>query len=151
MKLQGVGAHDRLYALILLVFSGLYGLGGLEIQVGFYNGVIGPQHWIYGIAGVLGVLSLWLLLQPTPFVPEPESWVAWRKRLPLCLAILIYAEGLPYFGFLIMMISLMILVSRLFGATWKQAVMCAVTLSGLCLLLFEVLLGISLGRGLLLI
>ncbi len=151
MNLQGTGAYDRLYALILLIFAALYGWGGSQVQVGFYNGSVGPQHWIYGVAGVLAVLSLWLVLQPTAFVPESESWNAWRKRLPLCGAILVYAEALPYFGFLIMMISLMILVSRLFGATWKQAVVCAVTLSGLCLVLFEVLLGISLGRGLLLI
>jgi len=62
--------------------------------------------------------------------------------------IIIYSVFLPYTGFLGAMIAMMIVVAKLFGANWKQAVLCSVTLSLLCLLLFDHLLGISLGRGL---
>lgn len=148
MKSWGARGHDRLYALILLGLSLLYGLGGRLMEVGFYNGSVGPHHWIYMVSGVLSALSLWLLVQPTDFVPEPETWVEWQKRIPLALAILFYSQVLPYVGFLVAMISVMTLVSWLFGATWKQALLCAVILSLLCLLLFDNLLGISLGRGL---
>jgi hypothetical protein len=148
MTTPGTGTYDRRYALVALIFALAYGFGGSQFEVGFYNGIIGPHHWIYGVAGVLALMSVWLLLQPTAFVPEEESWEAWRKRIPLCLAIILYTQGLPYVGFLITMTALMVLVSMLFGANWKQAAVCAVVLSGLCLLLFDGLLGISLGRGL---
>ena len=55
---------------------------------------------------------------------------------------------LPYTGFLGAMIAMMIVVAKLFGANWKQAILSSVTLSLLCLLLFDHMLWISLGRGL---
>ena len=50
MKSWGEGGADRLSALIILGFGLAYGYAGKFIQVGFYNGDIGPHHWIYMVA-----------------------------------------------------------------------------------------------------
>jgi putative tricarboxylic transport membrane protein len=134
--------------MILLGFGLAYGYGGRFIRVGFYNGDFGPHHWIYIVASALVLLGFGLVLRPTQHQFEVEVWEDWRKRLPLIGAIVIYSLILPYIGFLGAMIAMMIVVAKLFGANWKQAILCSVILSFLCLLLFDHLLGISLGRGL---
>lgn len=139
---------DRRYAIVMLGFSALYGYGGSFAEVEFYNGVIGPHHWIYLVAGVIALLSLALFFKPTDFEPEVVPWSAWRKRTPLLVGVLLYSVLLPYIGFLGTMIPLMILISVLFGATLKFAILSAVIMTLLCLGLFDGLLGISLGRGL---
>ena len=100
------------------------------------------------VASVMVLLGFGLVLRPTKHEFEAEVWEDWRKRLPLVGVIIIYSLFLPYTGFLAAMIAMMIVVAKLFGANWKQAVLCSVILSLLCLLLFDHLLGISLGRGL---
>ncbi len=140
--------HDWRYALVMLVFSILYGYGGSFTEVNFYNGTVGPHHWIYLIAGILAFLSIMLLLKPTDFKPVNLPWSTWHKRIPLLVAVLLYSFVLPYIGFVAAMIPLMVLTSMLFGAKLKQAVLSAVIMTLLCLALFDGLLGISLGRGL---
>ena len=100
------------------------------------------------VASVLVLLGFGLVLRPTQHQFEIEIWEDWRKRLPLVSVFIFYSVLLPYTGFLGAMIVMMIVVAKLFGANWKQATLCSVTLSLLCLLLFDHLLGISLGRGL---
>ena len=139
---------DQLSALVLLAFSGLYAYGGSLSEVGFYSGVIGPNHWVYLVGAVLAFLSLWLFFKPTPFQPQSLPAKVWNRRLPLIGSVVLYAGVLPYIGFLGAMIPLMVLTSWLFGARVHFALISALIMTGLCLLLFEGLLGISLGRGL---
>ncbi len=140
--------HDRRYALVILIFSILYGYGGSFAKTDFYNGVVGPHHWIYLIAGILALLSIGLFLKPTNFKPENLPWRSWKKRVPLVLGVFLYSVALPYIGFLGAMIPLIVLTSMLFGAKLKFALLSSVVMALLCLALFDGLLGISLGRGL---
>jgi putative tricarboxylic transport membrane protein len=138
--------YDRVYALILLVGAAFYAYGGYLSRADFYNGIIGPQHWIYVVSGVVACLAIYLLVRPTEHEPEPQQWDTWLKRGPLCVGIALYTFALPYVGFLPAMIALLVMMGRLFGANWKQAVLSAVVMSVLCYGLFSSLLGISLGR-----
>ncbi|MBF0279784.1 MAG: tripartite tricarboxylate transporter TctB family protein [SAR324 cluster bacterium] len=140
--------HDRRYAIVMLVFSILYGYGGSFAETDFYNGVVGPHHWIYLIAGILACLSIMLFLKPSNYKPKSLPWSTWNKRIPLLVGVFLYSVILPYIGFLGAMIPLMVLTSMLFGAKFKFALLSSVIMTVLCLILFDGLLDISLGRGL---
>ena len=72
MKSWGEGGADRLSALIIVGFGLAYGYAGKFIQVGFYNGDIGPHHWIYMVASVMVLLGFGLVLTK-PFNLKPNG------------------------------------------------------------------------------
>ena len=138
---------DQLSALIILSLSLVYVVLGSFTEVDFYNGLLGPHHWIYILGGILGFLAFLLLIQPTDFFPKSTSWKDWNYRIPFIIGIFLYVAILPYTGFLTAMIALMFLIGILFGATKIQALINAFIMSIICFFVFDGLLGISLGRS----
>ena len=77
-----------------------------------------------------------------------SPWSAWRPRIPLIVGVILYAIALPYIGFFVAMLLLLVLTSMLFGAQFKYALLSSAIMTLVSLALFDWLLGISLGRGL---
>ena len=139
---------DQYSALIVIALTLIYAYIGSLIEVNFYNGLIGPHHWIYILSGLVGFFALLLFVQSTDFQPSHSEWKDWLSRIPFIIGTLVYVEALVYVGFLPSMIALMTLTGVLFGATKTKALISAVIMSVLCYLLFDTILDISLGRGL---
>ena len=145
---------DQYNGIGIIAFALIYAYLGSLTSVAFYNGSVGPQHWTYILAGLLIAFAAYLLFCPSstnPFDKAVFSQEAmkkdWLNRIPFIIGVIIYAIVLPYIGFLPAMIALMTLSGMLFGASKKIAFLNAVIMSVICYLLFEQLLGISLGRG----
>ena len=139
---------DQYSAAIVIVFALIYAYLGSLTEIGFYNGLIGPHHWVYILSGFLGFFALLLFVQSTDLKPSQAQWKDWLRRIPFIVGTFIYVEALVYIGFLPAMIVLMTITGILFGATKIKAFISAVIMSVLCYLLFDHVLDISLGRGL---
>ncbi len=139
---------DQSSAVVVILFSLVYAYLGSLIEVNFFNGLVGPHHWVYILSGFLGFFALLLFVNSTDFQPSHAEWKDWLFRLPFVIGTLLYVEALVYVGFLPAMIALMTMTGVLFGATKTKAFVSAVIMSVLCYLLFDTVLDISLGRGL---
>ena len=136
------------YAIIVLVFSLVYLKLGFDIKVSFFSGSIGPHHWVIGVASCLIALSLLLFFQPSTYLGNFPKINEWTQRIPFAIAIIVYANVLPYLGFLITTPLLMSAIGYWFQAKPIKALISAIVMTLSCYLLFTILLNISLPTGL---
>lgn len=139
---------NQYYSFVVLVFSLVYLYLGLQIQVGFFNGIVGPHHWVIGVACSLIFFSVFLYFSDKKFIGKFPKKNEWLQVIPFSLTILLYAKTLPLLGFLITTPLLMITTGYFFNAKITKSIVSAVLMTVFCYLLFTVLLKISLPSGL---
>ena len=86
---------DQYTAMGILVLSLIYAYLGSLTPIGFYNGTIGPHHWLYILAFLLAVLSLILWFTPTDLLLTNEAHAPkdWLTRIPFIIGIFSLCRG----------------------------------------------------------
>lgn len=108
-----------------------------------FRQAIGPNVFPQLISIPLAVLSIYLLLRPGYNERWPQL-AALMRQLALVIVLIGYAYILEPAGFVPATIVSTALLTRLFGAHWKQALISSVILAVMLYLLFEFALGIPL-------
>jgi putative tricarboxylic transport membrane protein len=143
----GSGAlAGRITALVLFAFAVLYGIGASQIEYAFSSDPLGPRVFPLALAGVLALLSLLHFLKPGTSEPWPQGRLL---ALSLALPALVAAAALLLepAGFTVAMLVLVTGVGRVFGASWRMAVLGGVIQAGIWFVVFGVLLKVYLPTG----
>ena len=104
---------------------------------------IGPGVFPRLVSVPLGVLAIYLFIRPG-FNQRWPRHSALLRQLGLLVLLVGYATFLTVWGFLPSTLITTILLTRLFGANWKQALSSGVSLTITLYVLFEFALGIPL-------
>ncbi len=143
---RGAGRSDRVGAIVLLVFALLYGFEASRIAYSFSSDPLGPRVFPLMLAGALALLSLIYLLRPGGAEPWPQGrLLAPALAIPgLVLAAALLLEPL---GFAVSVTILVTGVGRLFGASWRYAVVGGLAQAALWFVVFRYLLEVYLPGG----
>jgi hypothetical protein len=135
-----------LFSLLILVESLRLGIGTLR------NPGMGLMP--FGASGVLGILSLIVLLQSfwkkeeSPWVPL-FSGVLWKRILIVMMVLILYIRVMPFFGYLI---STFLLMSFLFwivrGQRWWWVLISSLLVSSISYYVFSIKLNCQFPEGL---
>src|SRR5699024_5283012 len=106
-----------------------------------FRQAVGPSVFPQLISVPLAVLSVYLLFRPG-FNERWPQYAALMRQVALVVLLIGYAYVLEVGGFLPSTIVATALLTRLFGASWKQALVSSVILAVLLYLMFEIALGI---------
>ncbi|MDR6955491.1 putative tricarboxylic transport membrane protein [Ancylobacter sp. 3268] len=111
---------NRIAAIILLLFSLLYGYAGSVIEFSFSSDPLGPQVFPVMLAAILGLLSLIYLFVPGEGEAWPQGTVLMRC-IALPALVLIAALLFEPIGFAGAMFVMTTGIARIFGASWKTS------------------------------
>lgn len=139
----------RIAAICLLMLAIAYGIGGSLIEYAFASDPLGPRVVPVGLAIVLGSLCLLYLKFPGSIEGFPTGPLLWRVLavpVVLVVSVLLFEPG----GFAVSMFVLTLGAARLFGASWKTALIGAAGQALLWWLVFAYLLDVYLPAGALL-
>ncbi len=136
----------RFAAAILMVFAVFYGYLGATIEYSFSSDPIGPRGFPLALAVVLFALGLWYFTEPgeSEAWPERDGRIAALTFLVLCSACVL---GMDFLGFLPAMTIILAGVARLFGASWRMAVLSGLIQGAMWWALFGPMLGGNLPKG----
>jgi putative tricarboxylic transport membrane protein len=139
-------ATGRIAASVLVVFALIYGYFGLTIEYAFSSDPIGPRGFPAGLAAVLVLLGAWYWLTPgaTEEMPGRPGRIA---ALAFLVASGVCVLAMDWIGFVPAMIVLMSVIARLFGASWRMALVSGIGQALLWWVLFGPLLGGTLPKG----
>lgn len=137
---------SRVAALVLLVFSIVYGIAGSRIEYAFSSDPLGPRVFPIILAILLALLAVIYLFVPGRSEPWPRGSLLARSIL-LPLLILIAALVFEPLGFAAAMFLLTGGVARIFGASVRASLISGVVQSGLWYLIFVYLLEVYLPHG----
>jgi len=135
---------------MLLSLAGVaIGLEASTFDVGFLTDPVGPKAFPYLVAAVLVMAGVHGALRPrdggeTRGSPQRGTVV---RAGAAAGTFLIYAAALPVVGFFASTTLVVAVLSRLFGARWRQALTAAAALSAVLWLLFNQGLGLALPIG----
>lgn len=104
---------------------------------------VGPGVFPRLVSVPLGVLAVYLIIRPG-FNQHWPQHSALLRQLGLLILLVGYATFLTVWGFLPSTLVTTIVLTRLFGANWKQALVGGVSLTITLYVLFEFALGIPL-------
>jgi len=104
---------------------------------------VGPGVFPRLISIPLAALSAYLFVRPGVNQRWPQH-AALLRQLGLVVLLAAYAASLELLGFVIATLIATVLLTRLFGANWKQAVISGVLLSAVLYALFDLALNIPL-------
>ena len=128
--------YDRGSSLFWLLFSAVFSVESLHLGIGKLHAP-GAGFMAFGTSGLLGILSLILLLQSiskkeATHVKPIFTGTHWKKAILVLIALLIYSKVLPFAGFLI---STFLLMGFLFWIFERQKVWWVLTLAFLTTLI----------------
>lgn len=104
---------------------------------------VGPGVFPRLISVPLVILSIYLLIRPGVNQRWPQH-AAMLRQLALVVLLTAYAACLEPLGFLLSTLIVTVVLTRLFGANWKQALISGVLLTVALYVLFDIALGIPL-------
>ena len=136
----------RITAICLLVLAIAYGIGGCLIEYAFASDPLGPRVVPIGLAVILGLLCLLYLRWPGGIEDFPVGPLLWRiLAVPalLVISVMLFEPA----GFVTSIFILTLGTARLFGASWKTALVGAAGQALLWWLVFARLLGVYLPAG----
>ncbi len=136
---------DRYLGLFLLLLAVGYGLGALGLEAEYLADPLGPRAFPLLLAGVLGVLGLWLLLFPGSD-PAPR-FPAWRPQALAVGSFVLYAYALVPLGFVLATTLEVGFLARLLGAGWSRGLFAGFAFAASLYLIFVFGLGIPLPLG----
>lgn len=139
--------NRTLGCMALLMALGLAGFGWGLVAPFAYEPV-GPRAFPLITALLIGACGIALIVQGGGRV-EPNGAGVNRGVLILVAVLLIYAVTFVWLGFVVSTAAMSLIVARVFGASWVQAVISAVVLSVGAYLLFDHGLDVVLPKGIL--
>lgn len=140
-------AADRILGLALIGLAALAAFNASQFEVMFSYEPVGPKAFPILLAAILAGLSLVLVFRPGENGEWPDKFVALRL-LAVLAVLLVYAMLFTRLGFIITTFVTVLLLARLFEATWRKALIAGVLMSLGSYYLFTMGLGISLPSGL---
>ena len=138
---------DRVCAVVLFLFALGYVAIAARIEVAYFAGSVGPQHWAMGLGFVMMGFATALWFNPTRWKFANETLATWLAMVPLPISMLVYAFVLPQLGFVLVTVVFITLTARIYGGRWLWGIAIAVVMTLACYVLFDRVLGISLPVG----
>lgn len=138
--------NDRIFAGLLLVLALGFGAMALAMHVPFAYDPLGPTAFPLILSGALGVMSITLMLRPAAGTGLPGGRVG-AQLVGVLVVLIAYAALFTRAGYLASTVVAMIVLARIFGATWVKAIISGVVLTAASYGLFVWALGIVLPVG----
>ncbi|ROO28061.1 tripartite tricarboxylate transporter TctB family protein [Salinisphaera japonica] len=138
--------NDRIFAGLLLVLAIGFGAMALAMHVPFAYDPLGPTAFPLILSGALGVMSITLMLRPAAGTGLPGGRVG-AQLVGVLVVLIAYAALFTRAGYLASTVVAMIVLARIFGATWVKAIISGVVLTAASYGLFVWALGIVLPVG----
>ena len=138
---------DRSLGIVFLFISALYIYFASQTELSFISDPFGPKKFPYLIGIILLVTSIFMIIKPQVQVIWPNS----KKIMEIILMIFIfilYSQLLPTLGFIICTFFASTLITWRLGTPFTKSIIFGLSLSLSMYLLFSVVLGLSLARGL---
>ncbi|MBZ9537489.1 tripartite tricarboxylate transporter TctB family protein [Modicisalibacter tunisiensis] len=139
-------AADRILGLALIGLAAFAAIHAWQLQVPFSYEPVGPKAFPIILSVVLAALSLVLVFRPGENGHWPNKALC-LKLLAVLGVLLVYALLFTRLGFLVTTFFTVLVLARLFEATWLKALAAAVLMALGSYLLFTQGLGISLPGG----
>jgi len=140
-------AADRILGVALIGLAALAAFNASQFEVLFSYEPVGPKAFPILLSAILAGLSLVLVFRPGENGQWPEKHVALRL-LAVLAVLLVYAMLFTRLGFVITTFATVLLLARLFEASWQKALIAGALMSVGSYYLFTLGLGISLPTGL---
>jgi putative tricarboxylic transport membrane protein len=137
---------DRIGAITLFTLAIVYGIGATQISYSFSSDPLGPRVFPLMLSGLLGLLSLIYFFFPG----GAETWPRGRGLagvISIPMLVLASALLLEPVGFGIAMMVLVTGVGRIFGASWRNAILGGILQAVLWFVIFSYLLSVYLPGG----
>ncbi|MCD6009143.1 tripartite tricarboxylate transporter TctB family protein [Halomonas sp. IOP_31] len=139
-------AADRILGLALIGLAAFAAVQAANLQIPFSYEPVGPKVFPIGLSMMLAALSLVLVFRPGENGHWPDKALM-LKLLAVLGALVIYALLFTQLGFFGSTLLVVLVLARLFEATWLKALLAAVLMALGSYFLFTQGLGISLPRG----
>ncbi|MFT5138860.1 MAG: putative tricarboxylic transport membrane protein [Lysobacterales bacterium] len=137
---------DRIFALAWLSVCALIVYQMWILSVPFAYEPVGPKAFPMILSVLMAICCVALLFKPDRDIHWPERPLL-LKGVVLLAILLAYANFYELIGFPVCTVIMALLVSRIFGGSWKQGVSVSVALGVLGYLFFDRLLEVSLPLG----
>ncbi len=138
--------NDRIFAGLLLLLAIGFGAMALAMHVPFAYDPLGPTAFPLILSGALGVMSITLMLRPAAGTGLPGGHVG-AQLVGVLVVLIAYAALFTRAGYLASTVVAMIVLARIFGASWVKAIVSGVVLTAASYGLFVWALGIVLPVG----
>lgn len=138
---------DRIFGVIGLAIAVIFAWQATVIQESFMTDVVGPKTFPYIIATVMGLSSLYFLIKPDAD-PTWPTFGALGEIAMAIIAMIAYAQLLPVLGFLIATAVATSYLTWRLGTKPAQSLIIGVATSAGIYVIFKLILGLSLARGL---
>jgi len=136
----------RAPGLVLIAAGVACGVEAMTFNVAFLTDPVGPKALPLLVSAILIGAGIHATARPA----SDGTWIgssAFPRVGSAVAAFLLYAVALPWVGFFLSTTAVVSTLSRLFGATLRQAVPAAAALSGVLWLIFVLGLGLPLPIG----
>lgn len=109
---------------------------------------VGPRAFPLLLALGMAICGAWLALRPSAPITWPRG--TQLRHIALCAAtVVVYAIVFQILGFTVATALMAIPIGRIFGGTWRQCLLCGVSLGILLYVLFDKVLDVVLPLGIL--
>ncbi|MDO6461949.1 tripartite tricarboxylate transporter TctB family protein [Granulosicoccaceae sp. 1_MG-2023] len=137
---------QRIFAIVWLLVSAAMGWLALAFNVQFSYEPVGPKAWPLVLAALMALSAIYLFFRPGEEPEWPAPKTLGRIAL-LALSLLLYAIYFQSLGFPIATALMTIAVGRLFGGSWKAAVLTGIGMGIGLYFFFDRLLDVVLPLG----
>ena len=137
---------DRVTGVLLFLFAGWYAYQATTFKVSFMVDPVGPKAFPLILAGLMAVLSLYLIIKPDPS-PTWPGVNTWLKIGLITLTLIIYAYLMVPIGFVLATTFVVTALALIFRGPPLKSFIGALILSAALYGLFDVLLDLSLPSG----
>ena len=137
---------DRVFGGIGLVLAIFFAWQASIIEESFLTDAVGPKAFPYVIAVIMGLSSIYFLLNPDP----APHWPAFGRLAEIALAAVVmfaYAELLPIAGFVIATAVAATYLTWRLGSKPLESVVIGIATSVGIYVIFRLVLGLSLAKG----
>lgn len=138
--------NDRIFAGVLLLLALGFGGMALAMHVPFAYDPLGPTAFPLILSAALSVMSIVLMVRPAAGTGLPGGHVG-AQLVGVLVVLIAYGVLFTRAGYLASTVVAMIVLARIFGASWVKAVMSGVALTLASYALFAWALGIVLPVG----
>ncbi|MCI0509203.1 putative tricarboxylic transport membrane protein [Chromohalobacter marismortui] len=139
-------AADRLLGFALIGLAAFAAIHAWQLQIPFSYEPVGPKAFPIVLSIILAALSLVLIFRPGENGHWPNKALL-AKLLQVLGTLVVYAILFTKLGFIITTFFAALVLARLFGATWRRALIASFLMVLVSYFLFTQGLGISLPDG----
>ncbi|MEM7737029.1 MAG: tripartite tricarboxylate transporter TctB family protein [Deinococcota bacterium] len=139
--------QDRIVGVLLLAFSIWYGITTRAYTVGFVDDPIGPKAFPIMLAILMGLVSIYLIVQPELGQLPSLAATTWLRMLATLGCFLLYALTLNWLGFVLATALVVTLLTQIFEGPLLRSVVASLVFSLVMYGLFAGLLELSLPTG----